>query len=368
MSLRPYLVVAMVLALFASACADDGSDDQAVDASATAPPAATDPGTSTTDVPADDEPDGDDPDPGATEESPADPVFPRTVVDALGNEFTLDEPAKIACAWTGCDELHASLGSVIAAGSLLPGYEDSPMFYPVGPPAFIPSNAFDLEAWAAADVDFALSRVPVTPLLTTVADVVNVFYLHHPSYGESTTNGYQAYLDNLRLVGQLLGREAAADTVIADLEEMLVTLRELSTPELAGRSIAILFPGAGYQVIGDENPFCDVVSFTGLGTCLDHPTSELSAEAFLAEDPDWIIYQGGAQGTTAGRDDPTWTRLTAVAEGRVLDSAFGQYYCCGTRTLRYALQEFVAVTIPDSGIADPGDPTTYDPDTSPLLP
>ncbi|MEM8706734.1 MAG: hypothetical protein AAGE98_09780 [Actinomycetota bacterium] len=46
----------------------------------------------------------------------------------------------------------------------------------------------------------------------------------------------------------------------------------------------------------------------------------------------------------------------------------GPNRCCGDRTLLYGLQEFVAATMPELGIPAPGDPTEFDPSTSPLLP
>ncbi|MEM9464862.1 MAG: ABC transporter substrate-binding protein [Actinomycetota bacterium] len=366
----------VVLALLAAACGGSDESDAATGADASGSSEATDTASSDTPDPQPDDPEpepeaspeDDEPDPEPDDTDPApEPVFPRTVTDALGNEFVLDQPARIGCAWTGCDELHATLGVVIGAGAPLAGYEDSPMFYPLGPPSFIPSNVFDVEDWSESGIDFVLRRVPEDPFFTNLEAVVNVFHLHHPSYGDSTSVGFQAYLDNLDLVGRLLGREAEAAAAIERLQTMVDDLTAMSTPETRARTVAILFPGDGYQVIGDENPFCDVLALTGLGDCLDYGTVEIGAEAMLQEDPDWIIYQGGAESSTEDRTDPTWERLTAVQAGQVIDSRFGQYYCCGDRTLVFGLQEFVAASLSDSGIPAPGDPTTFDPDTSPLF-
>ncbi|MEM9520067.1 MAG: ABC transporter substrate-binding protein [Actinomycetota bacterium] len=368
---HPWLSTLLALALLTAACGAD--DDGATSSQAEAPSSASEPEPSsesaTTAVadarePASEEPAASD---VVAEDPPPEPIFPRTVTDALGREFVLDQPASVGCVWTGCDELHATLGVVIGAGAPLAGFEDSPMFYPQGPPAFIPTNVYNIEAWSAADIDFVLRRVPEDPFFTNLESVVNVFHLHHPSYGESSSTGFQAYLDNLDLVGQLLGRDAEAAAAIERLETMIDDLASLSTAETAARTIAILFPGDGYQVIGDENPFCDVLALTGLGDCLDYETGEIGAEAMLEEDPDWIIYQGGANASTADRTDPAWERLGAVQAGQVIDSRFGQYYCCGDRTLVYGLQEFVAAANPDAGVDPPGDPATFDPDQSPLF-
>ncbi|MEM8706522.1 MAG: hypothetical protein AAGE98_08695, partial [Actinomycetota bacterium] len=178
MSHRP-VSLACAFALLAAACGGgDGGAETADVADATS-------GTTSASASADDPTTTAAADDTTTTAAAPEPAFPRTVTDALGTEFVLDGPARIGCVWTGCDEIHATLGVVIGAGAVVDGFEDTALFYPLGPPEFIPSSPADVEAWAGADIDFVLSRIPENPLLRVVQDVVNVFYLHHPAYGES---------------------------------------------------------------------------------------------------------------------------------------------------------------------------------------
>ena len=299
-------------------------------------------------------------------------LFPLTITDAVGQEFTFDAPPKIGCDWYGCHEAMADLGIAPTAAGM--GVEESTsVFYaPAGPPATLIEDAANPESWAAAGVDLIVTRVPATAENDVLTAAAPIFYLHHPSYGESDQQGYQAYYENLRLLVQLTGQPEAADAAIARFENFLANLRRLATPETAALTVAVLFGGDSYSGLSRENPFCTVLAEVGLGQCPgpEDPEEfwpEVNAEQFLAIDPDWIVYEGFGASYTE-RTDPVWGQLTAVKEGRVYDAATGgRSYCCSTRGLIHSLQDYVSHILPDAGIPSPGPHLDFDPLTSPLV-
>ncbi|MBX3013028.1 MAG: ABC transporter substrate-binding protein [Caldilineaceae bacterium] len=295
-------------------------------------------------------------------------LFPLTITDATGQEFTFDAPPKIGCYWYGCYEAFADLGIPFYAGSLAPEELASVFYAPAGPPAQIIADDSNPEEWAAAEIDLFVTRVPDSADLDAMRQAAPIFFLHHPSYGESDQQGYAAYYQNLRLLGALSGQPEAAEAAIARFETVLANLKALSTPETEALNIAVVFSGDGYQVISPDNPFCAAVAEVGLGHCVGEgaATWEVSAESFLALDPDWIVYAGFGQ-SYQDRTDPVWTQLTAVKEGRVFDAAGSRYYCCSTRGLINALQDYVSHLLPAAGIPNPGSEIDFDPLQSPLV-
>lgn len=304
----------------------------------------------------------------AAEVTAVEALFPLTITDATGQEFTFDAPPKIGCYWYGCYEAFADLGVPVYAGSLAPEEVESVFYSPAGPPLHLITDDSNPENWAAAEIELLMTRVPDSTDLDAMRQVAPIFFLHHPSYGASDQQGYAAYYQNLRLLGALSGKPEAAEAAIARFETVLANLKALATPETQALRIAVVFSGDGYRVISPDNPFCAAVAEVGLGHCVGEgaATWEVSAESFLALDPDWIVYAGFGE-SYQERNDPVWTQLTAVKEGRVFDAAGSRYYCCSTRGLINALQDYVSHLLPDAGIPNPGSEVTFDPLQSPLV-
>lgn len=292
--------------------------------------------------------------------------FPLTITDAAGQKFTFDKPPKIGCWWTGCTEVLADLGvAPQAAGTWLPEGFDSKLFFPAGPPPHEIKDYENPEPWAAAEVDLLIMRLPVSPAQDALKTAAPIFYLHAPSYGKSSQTGYQAYLENLHLGGQLTGKPAAANAAIARFETMLTNLKKLATPETRAQKVALLWEDDAYRAIDNTNPFCTIIAEAGLGACIEAPLwEEISPETFLAEDPDLILYMSGTNSYKA-RTDPVWSQLSAVKAGKVY-GVTGLYYCCGARTMYHDLHEYVHLILPDA-LPDPGPFAAYDPEQSPLV-
>jgi len=302
----------------------------------------------------------------AEETSVADSLFPLTITDAAGQEFTFDEPPKIGCLWTGCTEVLADLGVPPYAGdSWLEEVYASVLFFPAGPPAHTIADAYNPEDWAAAEVDLILMRLPVTPNVEPLTAAAPIFYLHAPSFDATSVRGYQAYLENIRLVGQLIDQPAAAAAAIARFEDLVAGLHQLATPATTALSVAILWEDEAFHAVDSNNPFCVVIQETGLGNCIEAPLwEEINPEAFLALDPDLILVMQETE-AFAERTNPVWAQLSAVKNGKVYGVS-GLYYCCGARALAYDLHEYAHIILP-AVVADPGPTADYDPAQSPLL-
>lgn len=295
-------------------------------------------------------------------------LFPLTITDAAGQEFTFDAPPRIGCWWAGCTEILADLGLVAHAAGYDEETAQSIFAYPYGVPPQQIADTQNPELWAAAEVDIVIMRVPVAPEHDAYKLATPVFYLHHPSYGESDQSGYAAFIENLRIVGQLTGQPEAAEAAIARFTTALETLRAFSTPEIAAQTVAVLFQEDGYRMIGPGNPFCVALAAAQLGNCIGEGAAsyEVNAEEFLNLDPDWIVYQTG-DASYQERTDPVWAELRAVKAGQVFDATNNRYYCCSTRGLILALQDYANHLLPAGTVPPTGPQGEFDPTQSPLV-
>ncbi|MBL1421616.1 MAG: ABC transporter substrate-binding protein [Alphaproteobacteria bacterium] len=292
--------------------------------------------------------------------------FPVTVTDAAGIEHTFNQPPKIGCDWYGCIEIMADFDLQIQAS------EDSGaqnVFYtPAGLPKYIIEDYTNPEHWANAEVEVIMTRVPVSDEMQALTIAAPVFYLHHPSYGESDQSGFQAYIKNIELIGQLTGEVEKAAAAKARFNAVISNLKARATDETRNQKIAILFGRDDtFRGIGKGNPFCALIAEIGLGECVieGSKNAEVNAEEFLKLDPDWIAYSGGEK-SYKDRKDPVWGRLNAVKNNQVFDTAGNRYYCCSTRGLIHALQDFSHYTL-DNDIRLPGKLEDFDPTKSPLV-
>ena len=292
--------------------------------------------------------------------------FPITLTDATGQSFTFDRPQKLGCYWYGCIEAFADLGIPVYAVALSPDEITSKFYSPAGAPTHLLTDDSNPEQWAAAEIDLFLTRVPPSDGMEPFKAVAPIFYLHHPSYGESPVKGYQAYIEDLKLIGQLTGQNEAAQAAIARFTNTLANLKTLSTPETAAQTVGIISSDS-YNAVGPENPFCVALAEVRLGKCIGSGAKsvEYNAEAFLEINPDWIVHQKFDTGY-ADRKDPVWAQLKAVKAGHVYDAGT-RYYCCSTRGLILSLQEFASHALPDAGIPAPGPQLDFDPTQSPLV-
>lgn len=313
---------------------------------------------------------------GKPEPEPVDvpSLYPLTITDAAGQEFTFDAPPRLGCIWTGCVEAAAAIGLTLTA-SVVSDEQSLWPFYGGGSVEQSVTDWTNPEEWAAIEVDAILASVaglgaPVTTALDAAAPI---FYLHYDAFtgdaAPGALGGNDSYLENLRILAQIADDEAAGAAAIGRFETMRDNLAALATPETAEQTIAVLFGFDGYASLGPTSAFCALLSETGHGTCVGEGIGAiLNSEGFLDLDPDVIIATSfGGTNTVENREenDPVWPLLTAVQNGEVYRTDRAQFYCCSASAQIMMAHEYVALLLPDAGIERP-DETIFDPAQSPL--
>ncbi|MEM7287688.1 MAG: hypothetical protein AAF480_15155, partial [Actinomycetota bacterium] len=283
---RSHLVLAIGLsfALVVAACSSDEADTAAPPSSAGEPAEdASEP--STEPEPAAEE-SNEDPSGSATASTPADEpteeaetdepepvesIFPLTIVDAAGTEFTFEEPPRLGCAWYGCVETAAAVGVDLYASIVTPD-ENAQPFYGSGNTEVFITDFQNPEEWAAAGVDLILTSVNAagSPGIEAMEQAAPVFYLYYDNFigPPAEIGGQTSYLLNLEFLAQLGDNVDAAARATAEYQAMLTTMSSLATDATAAQTISVLFALDGYATLGPVSAFCSLLQETGHGTCV----------------------------------------------------------------------------------------------------
>jgi ABC-type Fe3+-hydroxamate transport system substrate-binding protein len=309
--------------------------------------------------------------------SPAAVQFPLTLTDANGNSHTFDQAVTtFGDMWNGGPETLADLGITVTAQAY--GSDPTSIFnYPAGPPAQ-QNLEYDVEKWAAADVDVILTAAPGFPGYDDVVEngVGNVFYLHFPPRDTGSPAGDQGWIENLRLVAQMADRVSEADAAVGRYENFLAELKARAPEDAATTKVLLVagFDPAVYYLFPRTIALCTTLLEHGLGECVlpaevadkaDENVFEVSAEAILDLDPEWILYVVGDATT---RTDPVWSQLAAVKAGQVANQIDDGVNCCSLRAQMWALQSYAHhVWGEAAGVPDPGPKADFDPAASALL-
>lgn len=349
------LIALLALSLLAAACSDSDDDSDADPAStASEPTPSTDEAPAETEAP---EAPTDTEAPEDTEAADEDAsIFPLTITDVTGQEFTFDEPPILGSAGSAL-AMFADLGVPPAAGWSGPFNEG--VLYAGGVPEVMLDDGFDVEQWAQTDVDLILlgAQSAGAPQWQPVVDTYDVFYLNE------NNAGIQGNRQDLQLLATLLGDPSLADEPIGRFDQ-LVELMESVAPAEAITVVPMIYV-EGYNVVGEDSPLCVLLAQTGLASCpVEGPFATLNPEGLLSIDPD-VIYLFGPPGVPpADRDaDPVWSQLSAVQNGRVY-GPFSSTSWTGVsyRNLYEPVQVILATEFPESGVEMP---TAFDFDYDP---
>ncbi len=246
---------------------------------------------------------------------------PRTIVDAMGREVTLETPPQRVAG------LSASITELLYAIGVKPVGVTEGMDYPAEAaalPTFGSGYQLDLEALAALEPDLLVAdaqlQAQMADQLAAIAPTVFVLTLTAKDIAS-----------NLRLVGQATWHDTEAEYVAAPYDTLLKVL-ELSKPA-SGPSVVIIVGTLDQPNYGKSSTYLgDMVALLG-GTNIadDQPDAgpfpgyaQLSVEQVVEADPDLILtITRGAPGTAPMPDtmktDPVWSTLTAVQNGHVYE-------------------------------------------------
>jgi iron complex transport system substrate-binding protein len=174
--------------------------------------------------------------------------------------------------------------------------------------AFQPS----VEAIVAYDPDLVYAWYDPGDLVRSLRDAgVPVFFLAVPA-------DIEGLFDNIRLIGEITGREDEAEALIEDMEaerdEIVESIGEVETgPRIFHESDASLFTARSDTFVGE---LYTLLRAQNIADGAESPYPQLSSEAVVAADPEVIVLADFADpAEVAAR--PGWSAISAVANGRI---------------------------------------------------
>jgi iron complex transport system substrate-binding protein len=254
-------------------------------------------------------------------EPPASTPFPRTVKDAFGDPLTLNTPPKRIVSQTlGTDEiLFAICPRDRIAGITEVAFNDTYSKIVDEAKASGIKTIYGPEDILALKPDLVFvasySRAEMSTLLRAA---------HAPVYRFSNFDRIEDIADNVRQLGYLIGEDAAAARVVADMNERLTRARAKAAA--SGRHPRIMtYDGSGYTA-GNNTLFDDVIRQAGgVNVSAEHGAKgygRVSTEQILEWQPEYLIC-----GAKSGDEDIVRRRLmnnpaiaasTAAKSGRLI--------------------------------------------------
>jgi len=252
---------------------------------------------------------------------PASTPFPRTVKDAFGDPLTLKAPPqRIVSQTLGTDEiLFAICPRERIAGITEVAFNDTYSKIVDEAKASGIKTIYGPEDILALKPDLVFiasySRAEMATLLRAA---------HAPVYRFSNFDRIEDIANNVRQLGYLIGEDAAAARVVADMRARLARARERAAA--SGRRPRIMtYDGSGYTA-GSNTLFDDVIRQAGgVNVSAEHGAKgygRVSAEQILEWQPEYLICGAKPGGADMVRrrllDNPAIASSTAVKSGRLL--------------------------------------------------
>jgi iron complex transport system substrate-binding protein len=174
--------------------------------------------------------------------------------------------------------------------------------------AFQPS----VEAIVAYDPDFVYAWYDPGDLVQSLRDAgVTVFFLGVPE-------DIDGLFDNILLIGEIAGREDAADVLIAEMkterDSIVATIANVETgPRVFHESDPALYTARSDTFVGE---LYALLKAQNIADAAESPYPQLSSEAVVAADPEVIVLADFADpAEMAAR--PGWSAISAVANDRI---------------------------------------------------
>lgn len=244
-----------------------------------------------------------------------------TVTDDYGRIVTVPvEPQRVVSLSPAVTEIIYALG----AEELLVGRTDF-CVYPVDA-AQIPSiggiSNLNIERILSLQPDLVISGSMVGKKVTDQMDLMGI-----PMVCVVEKPRFEALYDNITAIGQLVGKEHEADSLIENLKFRMENL--LSTNDTVQRSTptcyyVVGFGAAGNFTAGGNTFINDMIRMAGGRNIAEGVEGwSYSMEALVKEDPDYIIVR--REDSAAFCTMKPYNRLRAVREGRVIGIDSGTF-------------------------------------------
>jgi iron complex transport system substrate-binding protein len=264
--------------------------------------------------------------PAATPTPAPEPDTGVTITDMTGREITLDEPAKHVVALTAadCEILYA-----IGAGDTLVGR---------GEYCNYPAEVLDVASVQSGydtNIEQIIALAPDVLLMGTMAQTteqVNQLEAAGIHVVVSDAQDIAGTYTAIRMIGTLLGKDAAAEKVVADMQ---ATFADLT----AKAASATPLNGGGKKIYFEVSPLEYGLWTTGTGTFMDEVANMLglenafgdvagwasiSEEQVIERNPDYILTVGMYFGDGPTPDEEIlgragWGDITAVKNKAILN-------------------------------------------------
>lgn len=241
--------------------------------------------------------------------------FPVAVVDGVGSSVTLEtEPQRIVSLAPGHTETLYALGlgdrvvGVTAYCNYPPEAAEKPK---VGD-----FSGVSLESVVGLDADLVLAST------LQMGDVVPALQEHGIVVVVATPATVMEVLETIDLIGQLTGRQEAAQALTADMQGRIDAVQQAVQGAPPPRVFWEL--GAELYTVGPGSFVDDLITMAGgenVAADSDSPWPQLSVEAIVLKDPEVIVLADHNYGETAEmlKERPGWAEIDAVRKGRVIE-------------------------------------------------
>jgi iron complex transport system substrate-binding protein len=129
-------------------------------------------------------------------------------------------------------------------------------------------------------------------------------------------------MDEIRTLGRITGREAAADALVADMQARIDAVQQKVKD--APRPKVFWELGPELFTVGPNTFVNDLIDLAGgenVAADADTPWPQLSVEAIILKDPDVIVLADHNYGQTVEmvKERPGWEDIAAVKEGSIIE-------------------------------------------------
>ena len=234
---------------------------------------------------------------------------PKSFTGSDGETVVFEEPpSRIVSLASHATEIFCTVG----AGEQLVAVEQFANC-PAGSDAKPAVDAFQpsIEAIVAYDPDLVYAWYDPGDLVRSLRDAgVPVFFLAVPA-------DIEGLFDNIRLIGEMTGRqdeaEALIETMEAERDAIVANIGDVETgPRIFHESDASLFTARSDTFVGE---LYALLKAQNIADGAETPYPQLSSEAVVAADPEVIVLADFADpAEVAAR--PGWSAISAVANGR----------------------------------------------------
>ena len=283
-----------------------------------------------------------------TEEPTVDPVvaaFPIQVTDALGNEFTVEQPPQRIISLTlGTDELLLALvGPDRLIGVTYLASDPSTSNIAEDPDLASVANTVE------ADPEQLIALEPDLIFVGSFTDPAVVEQLQNAGinvYAVGNFTSIDAMADNVLRIGEVVGETPRASEIVTDMQVELVRIDSAIT---ADEQPTILYYSSGGWVAGSDTTVDDIILHAhGINAAAEVGLvdwNQINEEAVIEMDPDFVILSPWVTDEEFVTN-PAFADLSAVQNGQAV-AISDAYMSATSQYITHGVEALAAILYPD---------------------